>query len=158
MCRAVLFLVILAACATADAPSDQQWIEFRYEPGWRVNGSVQGSITKGGIVHARAWPKVAGKEVTFERQLRPEDIGRIRGAIKAHLLRFGPKARIRPGLMDAGELEIEVHESGAPALFFLVAGPCFEASEPEAYALWNDIMKSIRSPDYDARDHEFKCE
>jgi hypothetical protein len=158
MRRALLSLVVLAACATADAPSDQRWIEFHYAPGWFINGNIQGSITQGGIVHARAWPKVSGKAVTFERQLRPEDIGRIRSAIKAHLLRFGPKAGIREGMSDAGDLTIEVHESGVRTLSFHLSGPCSDLSEAEAYALWNDIMQSIRSPDYDARDHEFKCE
>ena len=158
MRRALLSLVILGACVTTDAPSDQRWVEFHYAPGWFSNGSLEGSITNGGVVHARGWPKVSGKPVAFERQLRPEDFGRIRRAIKAHLLTFGPKASIREGLYDAGELKIEVHESGAPTLSFHLSGPCHGISEAEAYALWNDIMRSIRSPDYDARDHEFTCE
>lgn len=155
--RRVLLLAVLLTSCTSASTVQPVWIEFAFWPGMTVTNTIRGTITTGGIVHATATSGRGHKDVRFERQLRPEDIGRLQRAIAAHRERYGPALAVNEGLTDASEFTITVYESGAAVVSSQVVGPCWQDFDPEHTALWNEIMRAIRSPDYEALDHAIHC-
>jgi hypothetical protein len=133
------------------------WIEFHYWPGMVVQDSIRGTITSGGIVHAVAYPQDGGREVQFERQLRPEDIGRLREAIERYRAKYPSPLEVRMGITDSAEISIDVDQAGERVISLQLFAPCNEPSDEELLSLWNEIMRAVRSPDHDALDHAIHC-
>ena len=150
-------LLLLSACTTTSA-NDPPWIKFNFSSAWTWRGAVHGTISRTGAVtiEARRW--LDGRRVAFERQLRPNELGRLQQAIAEHRTRFGADATIRPSMMDAGGFNIVVVEGGQQTLSFVLTGPCWgDPNDPQEVALWNELMHATRGPDYDMLDHTFRC-
>lgn len=157
MRRLLLLAVLLTSCTSASTVQPK-WIEFAYWPGWPVPGSIRGTITKGGIMHATARPERGPDEVNYERQLRPEDIGRLKNAIAAHYEKYGPKVETDGAWSDASEFTISVYDAGERVVELHIIEPCQTKADPQILAFWNEIMRAVRSPDYEAMDHAIHCD
>ena len=156
--RRVLLLAVLLTSCTSASTVQPKWIEFAYWPGWPVPGAIRGTITAGGIMHATASPERGPQKVNFERQLRPEDIGRLKSAIAAHRAKYGPTVTTDGSWTDASGFSIFVYEAGARVVEINITEPCWTKADPEIVAFWNEIMRAVRSPDYEALDHAIHCD
>ena len=150
-------LLLLCACAPAHNPAASPWVEFSLEPGWG-SASIKGQISHTGRVHAQVRRFFDGRRISFEKQLRPAELGRMRQAITAHIAQIGTSARIRPGTTDSDEISITVRDGEIQRMSFDLVSPCHGALTVEhENDLWNEIMRAIRSPDYDTRPHMIDC-
>jgi hypothetical protein len=153
------FLLLLMGCVSSRPEVVDGWIGFSYFPGWVSTGQIKGTIFPNGRADVTLVRRRDNKEIRFQKQLRPHEIGLIEQAVRDFRKTPG-NDRLGAGVSDTGELKISVRsESGD--LYLSMSSAFMECSRysdyERLYRLWNAIVTSVSAREHDTREYIFHC-